>query len=262
MTTAAPATFCRIEHVMGTAVSVEIAGGPRRDTLRRLTDDTFAWLHEVDRKFSTYRAGSEITRLHNKEIHIGQCSPDVQMVLDTCAELWRDTGGWFDVYATGILDPSGYVKGWAAQVASDRLTAAGAPDHCINAGGDVRTRGHRTPGQPWRVGIRHPWQPHHTAWILHTTDLAIATSGIYERGPHVINPYTGQPAQTLQSVTITGPDLGIADAYATAAVAMGEHARDWLATLDGYECAIVFADGTAYTSEKLPGDPEARRLTT
>jgi thiamine biosynthesis lipoprotein len=176
----------------------------------------------------------------------------VSAVLDACAELWRATSGWFDVYATGRLDPSGYVKGWAAQVASDRLVAAGAGNHCLNAGGDLRVRGRPAAAGGWRVGVRHPWLPDRTAWVLEGTDLAVATSARYERGPHVIDPYTGRPATFLRSVTVIGPDLGVADAYATAGLAMGEAGLNWLATLDGYESAAVCEDGRAFRSAGLP----------
>src|SRR6185436_13501524 len=93
------------------------------------------------------------------EVALDECSPDLRYVLDQSARLWRKTDGYFDVYATGRLDPSGYVKGWSVQVASDRLTAAGVPDHCINAGGDVRLRGLCPSGEPWRLGIQHPFEP-------------------------------------------------------------------------------------------------------
>lgn len=109
-------------------------------------------------------------------------------MLARCADLWGDTDGYFDAYATGRWDPSGYVKGWAAQVASDRLVAAGAGQHCLNAGGDVRVRGHSSSGQPWRIGVRHPWDASATCLVLTGTDLAVATSGVYERGHHVLIP--------------------------------------------------------------------------
>lgn len=81
------------------------------------------------------------------------------------------------------------------------------------------------------------------AWVLAGSDLAVATSGTYERGFHVVNPRTGSPAQDLVSVTVVGRDLADADAYATAAVAMGRAALAWLPTLRGYEAAVVFEDG-------------------
>ena len=73
-----------------------------------------------------------------------------------------------------------------------------------------------------------------------------------ERGFHVVDPYRGEPARELRSVTVVGPDLGRADAYATAALAMGSRGLGWLARLDGYESGVVAGDGRAYRSAGLP----------
>ena len=253
------ATIRRSEPLMGTLATVELAE-PASDA-DRLIDEVFAWLHEVDRRFSTYREDSEVNRLHRGELQGSQCSADLRDVLDRCAELWQRTDGYFDVYATGRLDPSGYVKGWSVQVASERLSAAGAVNHYVDAGGDIQTRGRPGPGTEWQIGIRHPWEREKICWLLSGTDLAVATSGLYERGPHVINPRTGEPAILLHSVTVVGQDLGVADAYATAAVAMGRPGLSWLAQLDGHECAVVLDDGTAYESPGLPRLGAAGALT-
>jgi thiamine biosynthesis lipoprotein len=237
---------------MGTAISLQITDPLPVPELERLADRVFDWFREVDRRFSTYKPDSEVNRLQRGELDAAQGSPDLRAVLDTCAELWRATGGYFDVYATGPLDPSGYVKGWSVQVASDLLVAAGATSHCVNAGGDVRVRGRPAPGEEWRIGIRHPWEAQEVCWVISGTDLAIATSGTYERGFHVIDPYRGEPAKELRSVTVVGPDLGRADAYATAALAMGLAGLDWLARLDGYESGVVTEDGRAFRSPGLP----------
>jgi thiamine biosynthesis lipoprotein len=240
-----------VEQVMGTAVSIDIADSGAGILIR----DTCAWLHEVDRRFSTYRADSEVSRLDRGELRIEEGSADLRGVLDTCATLWRETDGFFDVYATGRLDPSGYVKGWSVEVASARLAAAGSTNHCINAGGDVRSRGRPAPGQEWRIGIQHPWLADKVSWVVGGTDFAVATSGTYERGFHVINPRSGTPARALRSVTVTGPDLAVADAYATAAVAMGRRGVDWLARLAGYESAVITEEGEAFRSDGLPVRP-------
>ena len=236
----------RVEPLMGTAISLEIAGA----VPERVGDAVFAWFRSVDARYSTYRPDSLVSRIGRGDRSAADA--EVRAVLDTCADLWRDTDGFFDAHAAGRLDPSGYVKGWAVQVASDRLLAAGYPNHCINAGGDVRVRGYARPGDPWRIGVRHPFDPTAVCLVLTGSDVGIATSGRYERGDHVVNPRTGRPARGLASVTVTGPDLGRADAYATAALAMGEAGLEWLATLSGYAAAVVTDDGRCFSSTLWP----------
>jgi len=243
-----------VEHVMGTAVSIELADDQPAEQLRDMIGEVCDWLHEVDRRFSTYKAESEVCRLQRGEITLAGCSDDMRHVLDVCADLWRETDGYFDAYAGGSLDPSGFVKGWSVEVASARLAAAGSTRHYINAGGDIRMRGGNPDGEPWRVGIRHPWEADKVSWVLAVTEGAVATSGTYERGHHIINPRTGKPAQGLRSVTVVGPDLSLADAYATAALAMGEAGISWLAkrAADGCQSAVITDDGRAFSSADLP----------
>lgn len=205
----AAARLRRQHAVMGTVATVELYD-PVPD--ERAVDAVFAWLHEVDQRFSTYRADSEVCRLDRGELTADDCSPELRHVLDACARLWRVTDGYFDAYASGRFDPSGYVKGWSVQVASERLTAAGAVNHLIDAGGDIQTRGRPSLDRDWEIGIRHPWQKDRVAWVLAGTDLAVATSGTYERGHHVVDPRTGAPARGLVSVTVVGRDLADADA--------------------------------------------------
>ena len=51
------------------------------------------------------------------------------------------------------------------------------------------------------------------------------------------------PRQGALSVTVVGPDLATADAYATAAFAMGVDGPRWTAGLDGYDALTILADG-------------------
>jgi thiamine biosynthesis lipoprotein len=247
----------RVEMVMGTAITIDIVD-PDRDATAAV-EDAVAWFHDVDRRFSTYRPDSEVCQIDRGQLHPARASSDMHDVLDACEALRVATDGYFDAYATGRLDPSGYVKGWSVEVASQRLYAAGAVNHCVNAGGDIRLRGAGPDGQGWRIGITHPWQRHKVAWTVSGTDLAIATSGTYERGPHVIDPVRGQPADVLCSVTVCGAELATTDAYATAALAMGAHGIDWLGTLSGYESAVITNNGQAYRSDGFPViDPDPR----
>lgn len=245
----------RSESVMGTGATVELWDELPDGEAERLAEQVFAWLHDVDRRFSTYRPDSEVNRLQRGEVRVDDCSPDVRVVLERCADLWRETDGYFDVYAGGRLDPSGYVKGWAVQVASELLSAAGAVNHLVDAGGDIQSRGRPAVGEQWRIGIRHPWEGSKLCWVLCGTDLAVATSGTYERGPHVTDPRTGRPAGTLRSVSVVGRDLALADAYATAAVAMGEQGPAWLGTLIGHEFLAITEDGRCFHSDRLPAAP-------
>src|SRR5262249_20985083 len=143
----------RVEHVMGMPVGLHLADPLPAEILASLADGVFAWLRDVDERFSTDKVDSEVSRPGRGEVGREDRSADVGYVLDRCAELWRATDGYFDAYASGKLDPSGYVKGWAVQVASDRLRAGGSANHWLNAGGDISLRGGPSPGAPWRIGI-------------------------------------------------------------------------------------------------------------
>jgi FAD:protein FMN transferase len=223
-----------VRHIMGMPIGIDVRD-PGVDV-----ELAFAWLREVDAIFSTYREDSDISRLDRGEIRLADCRPEVDEVLTACLELERATSGFFSVRPAGRLDPSGYVKGWAVAGAAARLDGAAC---CINAGGDVIARGRR-----WRVGIRHPLQLDRLAAVLEVEDLAVATSGEYERGAHIIDPHTGRPPVGLLSVTIVGPDLALADAYATAAFAMGADGPAWTATLEGYDALCITDDQRVLTT--------------
>lgn len=228
---------------MGTAISVDVrdAGVGRYGV-----DDIFAWFRRVDETFSTYKEYSQISRLGRGELTIDQCDPEVGWVLARCRQIGQASAGYFDCWATGALDPSGLVKGWSVEVASAMLVERGSTNHCINVGGDIRVRGEPEPGRPWRAGIVHPLRPDALTVVVVGRDMAVATSGIGERGLHVTDPHTGRPAGALASVTLVGPELTLTDAYATAALAMGLDAPAWLSRLPDHEAYVVDAGGHAW----------------
>ena len=116
----------------------------------------------------------------------------------------------------------------------------------------MRLRGAPGPDGPWHVGVRHPLQRDAYCATLSLGEGAVATSGTYERGPHVLNPFTGKPAIELVSATVVGPDLTVADAYATAALVMGGQAPAWLSRLTGYEALIIGPDGRGWSTPGWP----------
>jgi thiamine biosynthesis lipoprotein len=221
---------------MGMPVAIEVRDAP--DIAPGAIERAFAWLEWVDRTFSTYRPESEISRLNAGTLARDRAHPLVREVLDRCAALRVETGGAFDAAAPrpGELDPTGLVKGWAVDRAVALLQGAGAGKLCVNAGGDVAVR-----GGPWRVGIRHPHRSDRLAAVLRITDGAVATSGAYERGAHIVDPRTGRPPHGVVAVTVVGRDLATADAYATAAFALGEDGPAWTATIDPYQAMTVLA---------------------
>ncbi|MFJ4989808.1 FAD:protein FMN transferase [Streptomyces sp. NPDC088732] len=231
---------------MGTVFSFDIRDRPT-PTIHRALADAVRHLHTVDAVFSTYRHDSTVSKLARGEIRLADCPPEVHEVLSLCAQATRDTDGWFSAMAAGTLDPSGMVKGWATENASRLLHAAGAHHTCVNGGGDIQIHGQAAPGTPWRIGIAHPLRRKELATVV-TADggLAVATSGIAERGAHIVNPHDGAPAAGLASVTVIGPRLTMTDAYATAAFARGEDSRPWLESLAGYEAFAVLPDGRAW----------------
>jgi thiamine biosynthesis lipoprotein len=232
-----------VERVMGTVVSIDIRTPLAPHRLAAAVVDLVGLLHEVDRAFSTYRDDSWVCRLARGEVRLADCPADVVEVYALAEACRVATGGAFDpgYRGDGTLDPTGLVKGWVTDRASALLVAAGAVDHCVNAAGDVRARGHRAPGQPWRVGIADPHRPGGLVGTVTGTDLAVATSGTAERGAHVIDPRTGAAADGLAAVTVIGPDLARADAYATAGLALGGDAPSLLDRLaaDGWRYLTV-----------------------
>jgi FAD:protein FMN transferase len=238
----------RVEHVMGTAIGVDVRGKAVDDPgLDAVLDGVFAHLRDVDARFSTYRSDSEISRLARGELAESACSPDLRHVLAACDHLATTSGGAFDARrqaVVGGLDPSAYVKGWAVEEAAWLLDDAGIADYAINAGGDVIARGQARAGRPWRVGVRHPLEAQKLAAILEVSDRAIATSGTSERGAHIVDPRTGRSAASdLHSVTVVGPRLGFADAYATAAFVMGLDGLRWVAAQGEHDALAITVDG-------------------
>jgi FAD:protein FMN transferase len=252
----------RLEHVMGMPIGVDVCDP---DIEASTVDRVYQWLRFVDATFSTYKEDSEISRLNRGELALEQTHPAVHSVLRRCERLRAQTDGYFDIRAplqSGVqaavdgdprrpIDPSGLVKGWSVAGAARILDKAGARNYCVNAGGDARLRGCSWNGEFWRVGIQHPRIRDRLAAVLVASEVGIATSGAYERGEHIIDPHTGRPSEGVLSVTIVGPDVTTADAYATAAYAMGPKGAQWCAGLKDYAAMVMLADDTILSTPAM-----------
>jgi thiamine biosynthesis lipoprotein len=242
-----------IEQVMGTVVSIDVRRGePSPETLER----AIGWLHEVDARFSPFRSDSEVSRLADGTLAERDAHPDVRAVLAMGDALRVDSDGAFDPRrwsSHGRLDPSGIVKGWAIQRVADDLAAAGIRDFAVNAGGDIVARGEPLPGRPWRVGVRHPREANRVASVLGVSDQAVATSAPYERGPHIRDPRSHETPTALVSLTVVGPSLTWADAYATAGFVLGLDGIAWVAEHAGYGALAITADDRVVWTPLIEG---------
>lgn len=238
-----------VEHCMGTVFSIDIRTPGTWDAA---VAAVVARLHRVDAIFSTYRADSDISRMHRGDLRVADAAPEVADVLELCAEVQHETGGAFTALVDGRIDPTGLVKGWAVEEACTLLRAHGASDVVVNGGGDVQALGSASADRPWTIGIVDPRDRTRVLTSVSGRDFAVATSGTSERGAHIRDPFTGSSAESgLSSATVVGPSLTRADAYATAAFVLGREALRWIDGVAGYEALLVAEDGSVLATPGL-----------
>ena len=201
----------------------------------------------VDRDFSTYKEDSWVTRLRHGKVAIEDCPDDVIEVWDLCAQAKWLSDGAFDPWAVaGGFDPSGLVKGWAADKCADMLVAAGVPHVQVNAAGDLALRGGWFDSsteeiKPWSIGVVNPDNRLEVVKVYEITDGAIATSGTYEQGAHIHDPHNGLIAIGAESATVVGAAGWLCDAMATAVMVGGTDSAIWFGQpeLQGYQVFAV-----------------------
>lgn len=169
------------------------------------------------------------------------------------------------------LDLSACAKGYAVDEVGRLLESLGLEHYFVEIGGEVLARGNTISGMPWRTGIRKPQAgaPRNALQVaLELPNLALATSGNYEnyyvdsttgyQYAHTINPHTGYPEQNeLLSASVFASNCGVADAYATAFMAMGlEKAYDLAINIRGLDAYFVYRthEGTLATRQTIQVD--------
>jgi thiamine biosynthesis lipoprotein len=242
---------------MGTVVTLDLfgEGDAAPDGAYVRVARARAVLQRADAVFSTWNEHSPISQLRRGEITVGDAPPDVAAVLGDCETARALSQGWFDPWAMpGGLDPTGYVKGWAAQRAVDGLAGPGITGAMVNAAGDIASFGCPGTGTPFRIAIVDPADRRRLACVVELAG-AIATSGNYERGEHLIDPRTTKRGSRVASASVTGPDLGLADALATALVVAGEEGLEFIEPIDGYEGFVIGRDGSWNWTRHFPFAP-------
>jgi thiamine biosynthesis lipoprotein len=239
-----------VEQIMGMPISLLARGAAARsDPVHLAVQRVFADLRRADAAFSPYLSDSEVSKLARGEAFAW--SDELHEVMALCDEAKARTRGAFDARTpNGRWDPSGLVKGWAAERAARHLDSVDV-DWCLNAGGDVVVR--CPSGEPFQIGIQDPADPRALLAVVARTSGGLATSGTAARGAHLYDPATGEPARGFASVTVVGPSLLTADVLATAAFVRG------LGVLSqGYEALVVHLDSSQTVTAGWPGSSLVR----
>lgn len=226
--------------IMGMPITVEALEPATESDLEAV----FSYFVAVDRRFSTYKDDSEISRL-NRGAH-GKPSPEMQEIFHLAEKTSRESGGYFDIRRPdGLIDPSGVVKGWAILNAANILRERGIVDFFIDAGGDIQSNGKNAAGEEWTVGIRSPFSRDEIVKVVRPRGAGVATSGNYIRGAHIYDPLTQKAPEDIVSLTVIGPDILEADRFATAAFAMGRKGILFVESLPGFEGYAIDGNGIA-----------------
>lgn len=158
----------------------------------------------------------------------------------------------------GFVDYSAIAKGYGVDKVAEGLSSLGFGNFIVEVGGEVRVAGHNAEGKPWRLGIEQPDILERKAYnIAHISDVSMATSGDYRnfierpegRYSHTINPQTGYPVSNqVASVSVIMKSCAIADAWATALLAMGEDRALEVAKEQGLAVFFIFRDKDGFRS--------------
>jgi thiamine biosynthesis lipoprotein len=246
----------KLVETWGTVIVVDTtSSGLDKASLASAVGEVEEFFYAVDRDFSTYKSNSQVSRLRRGEMKIEDATEYVQQVWALCEYARELTLGAFDPWkAEGGFDPSGLVKGWAAEVGAQMLVEAGVDNVLINASGDIVLRGGQPHDdrakKPWNIGIADPDDTESFVKIFDVTDGSVATSGDYEKGAHIIDPHTGLIAIGARSASVIGPDGALCDALATALMVDGVDAQKWIGRPELAEYSfwtINRHDGTAWS---------------
>ena len=220
---------------MGMPVTVHVADADARN---EAIDAVFEDFTLLDRTFSPFVRTSAVSRINRGELRSEDAGHLVNQAIDLCRLYEQATDGFFSAWIDGRFDPSGLIKGWAIDRGCSILESNGYGNYYVDAGGDVQTRG-QNDGRSWRVGIRHPVERDKVVRVVLASGLAVATSGTYEKGQHILDPHTREPVGTWLSFSVVGPDILQADVLATACFAMGIAGLDFVSHRASYEAYAI-----------------------
>ncbi|KRK98508.1 thiamine biosynthesis membrane-associated lipoprotein [Secundilactobacillus odoratitofui DSM 19909 = JCM 15043] len=193
------------------------------ENLTKAISRTHAFLQQIDRDFSPFKANSLVTLYQHGGLKPTQFTEQFQEVYGLATLATELTNGAFSAHYNGHYDPTGLVKGWAIQRAFekylkpllelDRIEAI-----ALNGAGDIQMGVADGSDYQWHVGIEDPADPQQLLQEITIQTGAMATSGFSKRGQH-IKLSTDTPS--IVQATIIASELIEADIMATTAIAMG-----------------------------------------
>ncbi len=229
------------QELLGRFVTLDLRdAGLDRAALARAARAAVSALYDAERLLGPARVRARRSRP-------AAVPADAEVVLH-CEQARQATQGWFDPWSlAGGFDPAGLARGWAAQQALDALGRSGVRHAMVEVDGDAVVMGSaagRPDGAGWSLALVDPTRPSALLADVKLHDQAIATAAALRR-PR--GSRARRAAAGLSSATVIAPDLAAADAYASAALAHGPGALQWLARLAGVQALLVTADGQLTT---------------
>jgi FAD:protein FMN transferase len=186
-------------------------------------------------------------------------------------ELLIDRRPILDKSIPGVeVDLSAVAKGYAVDRVHDALVANGVERFLVEVGGELRVRGERPGGGPWRVGVEDPRTSTERVpyAVVSLSDGALATSGDYRNTveldgavvSHLFDPRIARPVSShVASASVLASTCARADALATAlAVLGGPAAVELSASAGNFEVFVVERDGERLVEHASPGFERCR----
>jgi thiamine biosynthesis lipoprotein len=274
----APGKIRRARPLLGTFAEV-CAEGATLAVMEAAVEDAFGAIARVHRLMSFQDAASDVSKL-NSEAAARETGVDIwtYKVLETALDLYRRSGGLFDITAGPAsasktkggssaaiellpdnrvrfhrpdisIDLGGIAKGFAVDCAIDALKRHGIASAIVNAGGDLAAFG----PAPCRVHIRDPRAPSQLLCAAGVDNEALASSGApvdllqsCDAGtPAIIDPKMRAPVRAMAGATVRAASCMIADALTKVVMIAGEGASSVLGHY-GAEALVVSADGSAF----------------
>lgn len=163
------------------------------------------------------------------------------------------------------LDFNGVAQGYTVDVLEKDLRSMGINNFMIEVGGELATSGRNPRGERWSIGIVMPESGRDTVENafkpMLLNEAHVSTSGDYrnyyeidgKRYSHTIDPRNGMPvSHKLASVTVIAASAGLADAWSTALMVLGEEAGFALAEKQGLPAYFIYRAGEEFAIRYTP----------